>query len=106
MYDSADWPSTKRPIHSRSRPPRRRTLRTRRLFLVLALAFLVSIAGRTWLSYYVDSLWFGSLGYAAVFWKTLRLESAAFSFFAATTFLILYCAFLWLKRMHFAGLPR
>ena len=53
--------------------------------------------GRTWLSYYVDALWFGSLGYADVFWKTLRLQSTVFSSFTAATFAILYGAFFALK---------
>jgi hypothetical protein len=42
-------------------PPRR----DRRLFfLVLAILAIVIFSSRTALSYYVDALWFGSLGYA------------------------------------------
>ena len=51
-------------------------------------------------SYYVDALWFGSLGYADVFWKTLSFQSGVFAAFAAATFLILYGSFLALKRAH------
>jgi uncharacterized membrane protein (UPF0182 family) len=58
-----------------------------------------------WLSYYVDALWFESLGYAQVFWKTLSLQSTVFISFTASTFLILYGAFLALKRTHFISLP-
>ena len=59
--------------------------------------FAVLFGGGTALSYYVDALWFGSLGYAAVFWKTLNLQGAVFTGFAAVTFLILYGSFLALK---------
>ena len=51
----------------------------------------------TALSYYVDALWFDSLGYSAVFWKTLNLQSAAFSGFTLVTFLAIYGSFLALK---------
>jgi uncharacterized protein len=54
-------------------------------------------------SYYVDALWFGSLGYRDVFWKTQGVEWIAFSAFAAATFLILYGSFLALKRAYFTG---
>jgi hypothetical protein len=57
------------------------------------------------LSYYVDVLWFGSLGYGDVFWKTLGLQWGIFTAFAATTFLILYGSFLILKRAHLPDLP-
>ena len=95
MPGSIDWP--------RSYPPRRR----RRWPLVVVLVFLalVLFGGRTSLSYYVDALWFGSLGYADVFWKTLRLQSAVFTSFTAATFLILYGAFLGLKRAQLSDLP-
>jgi len=68
-------------------PPRRR-----RFFLLIlgALAAIV-LGGRAALSYYVDVLWFESLGYRDVFWKTLGLQLGEFSrLFAAATFLILY----------------
>jgi uncharacterized protein len=79
--------------------PRRRR-RGWRLPLVAALLALFFGAG-TWASYYVDALWFDSLGYAPVFWKTLNLQAAAFGFFAAATFVALYGAFLALKPAHF-----
>src|SRR4029077_7203591 len=56
-------------------------------------------------SYYVDVLWFESLGYADVFWKTQSLQWGIFAAFAAATFLILYGSFLALKRAHQADLP-
>ncbi len=80
-----DWP-----------PPQRPRRRRGRIAALVALA-LVVFGGGTALSYYVDALWFGSLGYADVFWKSLNLQAAAFSVFFAATFAILYGAFAALK---------
>ncbi|HXJ07820.1 MAG TPA: UPF0182 family protein [Candidatus Acidoferrum sp.] len=73
--------------------------------VVLAVLSVVVFSGQTWLSYYVDALWFGSLGYREVFLKTLGLEWTVFTVFAAATFLILYGAILALKRTHRDDLP-
>src|ERR1700747_204584 len=87
--------------------PRMRSPRRRRSFFVLMLAVLAAIVvgGRAALSYYVDLLWFDSLGYREVFWKTLGLQWGIFTAFAAATFLILYGSFLALKRAHLPDLP-
>ncbi len=96
MPDSVEWPR----LHSgRPSRPRRRVLF---IFILLAAIFF---GGRTALSYYVDALWFGSLGYANVFWKTLGLQWGVFAGFAGITFLILYGSFLVLKRAHLPDLP-
>jgi uncharacterized membrane protein (UPF0182 family) len=79
-----DWPP--------SRPPRRRGR-----LLLLALAALVVFGGGTTLSYYVDALWFDSLGLAQVFWTSLRIQSTVFTAFTATTFVLLYAAYFALK---------
>jgi uncharacterized membrane protein (UPF0182 family) len=42
------------------------------------------------LSYYVDALWFDSLGYASVFWTRLDLQGLTFIVFAVLTFAVLY----------------
>ena len=76
--------------------PRRRW----RLPLVLA-AFAVFFGAGTTASYYVDALWFGSLGYAVVFWKALNIQAIVFGAFAAATFAALYGAFLALKPPRF-----
>ena len=89
-----DWP----PKHA----PRNRRFR---FFLILLAIFVVIIAGRSALSYFVDLLWFRSLGYGSVFATTLALETTIFILFAATTFLILYGSFVALKRMHLPDLP-
>ena len=93
MPESIDWP--------RTHPPRRR----RRFVLIVAVLAGVVFGGRTALSYYVDVLWFRSLGYGDVFWKTLSLQWGIFTAFAAATFLILYGSFLALKRAHLSDLP-
>src|ERR1700687_1810645 len=95
MPESIDWP--------RAHPARRR--RSRRLVLILAVLAGIFFGGRTALSYYVDVLWFGSLGYGDVFWKTLSLQWGIFTAFAAATFLILYGSFLALKQAHLPDLP-
>jgi len=76
-----------------------------RFFLILLAIFVVILAGRSALSYFVDLLWFSSLGYGSVFSTTLALEWTTFVLFAATTFLILYGSFVALKRMHLPDLP-
>src|SRR5712692_7645537 len=93
MRECIDWS----PPH----PPRRR----RRFFLILAVLAGIVFGGRTALSYYVDVLWFGSLGYGDVFWKTFTLQWGIFTAFAAATFLLLYGSFLALKRAHLPDLP-
>jgi len=95
MPESIDWP----PMH-RARPRRRR-----RFLLIVAVLVGIVFGGRTALSYYLDVLWFGSLGYGHVFWKTLSLQWGIFTAFAAATFLILYGSFLALKRAHLPDLP-
>src|SRR5580700_1208331 len=80
--------------------------RRRRIIFLAALAFGAFLFGRVGLSYWVDLLWFQSLGYGEVFWRSLGLQIADFVFFAGTTFLILYGAFSAIRRSHEADLPR
>jgi uncharacterized membrane protein (UPF0182 family) len=94
MPTTIDWPP--------KNAPRNRGLR---FFLILLAIFVVIIAGRSALSYFVDLLWFRSLGYASVFSTTLALEATVFVLFAASTFLILFGSFVALKRMHLPDLP-
>ncbi|MFZ0806824.1 MAG: UPF0182 family protein [Candidatus Sulfotelmatobacter sp.] len=96
MPESIDWPRMQPPPHRR---------RGRRFFFILAILVGILFVGRSVLSYYVDVLWFGSLGYADVFWKTLSLQWGVFAAFAVATFLILYGSFLALKRAHLPDLP-
>jgi len=75
-----------------------------RFFLLLAIILGIIFSSRTTFSYYVDALWFGSLGYGDVFWKKQSVQWTTFSTFAAATFLILYVAFWALRRAHFPEL--
>ena len=75
-----------------SRPSRRRAR-----ILLLALLVGAVLGGGTVLSYYVDALWFESLGYSSVFWTRLTIRAVTFGGFALVTFLALYGAFLALK---------
>jgi uncharacterized protein len=84
--ESIDWPK---------RSPRRR-----RFLLLLVLVAIILFGSRTAFSYYVDALWFGSLGYGEVFRKTLGLEWGLFAAFSAATFLVLYGWFLTLRRAY------
>jgi uncharacterized membrane protein (UPF0182 family) len=78
-------------------PPPRRPRRRIGLWVLIAAAAAILFGGGTALSYYVDALWFGSLGYADVFWKTVNVQVAVFTTFAAITFLVLYGSFVILK---------
>jgi len=96
MPQTLDWP-----------PPPRKQRRRGRLFLLAVLAILF-VAGGTALSYYVDALWFASLGYVDVFWKTLNLQAEIFTGFFVVTVLTLYGSYLLLKPPRLgelAGLP-
>src|SRR5271170_1196128 len=92
MPDRIDW-----------QPSPRRSRRV--FFLVLATLAVFIFSSRTALSYYVDALWFESLGYGEVFWKTRTLEWAVFAAFFVVTFLFLYGWFLALKRAYQSDLP-
>ncbi len=77
----------------------------RRLLIVAGLFFVVFIAARIGLSAWVELLWFESLGYGAIFWRTFGLEAGVFAIFAAITFLLVYGVFSGLRHFHRADLP-
>jgi uncharacterized protein len=79
---------------------RRPAPRRRRFFLILAVVCIIILGSGTALSYYVDALWFGSLGYGDVFRKTLSFRWAVFAASFAATFFILYGWFLALWRAY------
>ncbi len=85
MDDPIDW------------PPRTTSPRRRMRFAIFALVVIVLISASTTLSYYVDALWFGALGFSQVFWTTLNFQAAAFGVFGVVTFAALYGAFLLFK---------
>jgi uncharacterized protein len=94
MPETIDWPS-----HGKTQRPRLA------VYLFLAVVILIFVGSRTAISYWVDLLWFRSLGFATVFWKSFGLEWGTFAVFAALTFVILFGAFLVLRRSHSADLP-
>jgi uncharacterized membrane protein (UPF0182 family) len=65
------------------------------LLLLIVPLFLVASRG---LSVYISALWFGSLGYAAVYWYIFKLKLLLFASFAVLTVLILRGAFWLLQR--------
>jgi uncharacterized protein len=93
MPTSIDWPP-------QSPRPRRR----RFLFVLAALAAIL-LGGRTALSYFVDLLWFRSLGYGSVFTRTLLIQWSIFAVFTVVTFVLLYGSFAALRRAHLPDLP-
>jgi len=95
MPQSIEWPPARQ-----SRPGRRR-----RVFLVFFALAILFFGTRTALSYYVDVLWFKSLGYESVFWKTLSVQWGVFAAVLTATFVIFYGSFLALKRAHLDDLP-
>ncbi|MFN2481965.1 MAG: UPF0182 family protein [Pyrinomonadaceae bacterium] len=81
-------------IHPSGAPKRRR--RGRWLFALGLLALLFALSRAS--SIYIDTLWFGSLGYAAVYWTTFKYAVALFLLFAVSTALILRGAFWLMER--------
>src|SRR5437773_11850027 len=78
------------------RPRRRRWI----WLLLVAIAGLIFLASRA-LSIYISALWFGSLGYAPVYWYMFRLKIELFVIFFVLTLLILRGG-LWLIERGFA----
>jgi uncharacterized membrane protein (UPF0182 family) len=76
------------------------TPRRRRFLFILAIIAVFIFGSRTTISYYVDLLWFGSLGYEDIFRKTLSLQWLVFAAFFTTTFFVLYGWFVALRRAY------
>jgi uncharacterized protein len=96
LHESIDWPQKSLPAR-----PHRRTL-----LILVALVAVIVLGSRTVVSYWVDLLWFQSLGYGEIFWKTRILEWTIFLAFTGITFVILFGASSALKRLHAADLPK
>ena len=80
-------------------PPKRR--RWRRWVILAAVALVIAFFSA--LSIYIETLWFGSLGYTAVYWYTFRLKLALFAIFLLSTVIILRSAFWLLERVFAAN---
>lgn len=95
MPETIEWP-----LHGEPSKPRRRGLLL--LFVVVAI---ILFGSRTAIAYWVDLLWFRSLGYGDVFWRTRWLQWGVFAGFAIATFVVLFGVFSLLKRSHGDDLP-
>ena len=95
MPETIDWDKlTPKPRRGRGK-----------LFLLIAVVAVILLFGRTAISFWVDLLWFKSLGYGEVFWKSRGLEWGIFAGFFTLTFLILFGIFSALKHAHENDLP-
>ncbi len=65
----------------------------RRVFLRLAVVVVVLLAAFQSISFYVDSLWFASLGFEPVYWYRLRVEATVFLAFAVASAAVLWLLF-------------
>jgi uncharacterized membrane protein (UPF0182 family) len=95
------------PVINRIDAPQQKLPRRQRnlliFFTVLVAAYILA---RIALSYWLDLLWFSSLGYAQVFWRSLFLQAGAFATFAVATFAIFFLAFRTLRHVQQDALPR
>jgi uncharacterized membrane protein (UPF0182 family) len=67
------------------RPHRIDSNSSRRFLLRLALIVVLLIVGLQSIQFYVDILWFQSLGYESVYWYGLKAQAVVFIIFAAVT---------------------
>src|SRR5262249_31361389 len=68
------------------------------IFLVLAIAAAILFGSRL-IGIYIDALWFGSLGYADVYWYKFRLGGILFLTFLVISFLLVRLPFAFLNRL-------
>jgi uncharacterized protein len=78
-----------RPVIDVRRPRRRSAFRA----ILIGLLLLLFFGASALVSWYVDALWFGSLGYSAVFWRTLAIKAALFGAVFVATVVLLQLAF-------------
>lgn len=71
--------------------------RTRRWVVVGLVVLLLFALGRAG-SVYMETLWFGSLGYTSVYWTAFKYGWGVFAVFGLATALVLRAAFLLLER--------
>lgn len=72
-------------------PPQGRHKRAR--VVLLAIVALLFLGGGTMVSYYVDALWYASVGFEDVFWTAVNIQTVTFFGFTLITFVVLYGAF-------------
>ena len=76
----------------------RKSKRRKWLLIVVAVIVALFLFGSPLLGIYVDSLWFSSIGYAAVYWYKFKLGGGLFFIFLALTFLVIRVSFALLNR--------
>src|SRR3954471_2314209 len=81
-------------INPPSAQGRRKRKRWLLILILLALIFALTRAA----SVYVETLWFGSLGYESIYWTTFGYEWAVFGVFALATTAVLRGVFWLLER--------
>lgn len=82
-------------IEMPTQPKRRRW----KIWIILASVLFIIFVLPKLTGIYINSLWFGSLGYSPVYWYELKFSVALFFVFAVLTFLILYGAFRLFEKM-------
>jgi len=87
-------------------PERKLPSRQRKWLIIIAAVVVIFIIARIVLSYWLDLLWFSSLGYSEIFWRTRVMEAEVFTVFAVATFVILFVALKAIQRSQQANLPR
>ncbi|HWA93058.1 MAG TPA: UPF0182 family protein [Terracidiphilus sp.] len=96
IHEPAGWPR-------KTRSERRRNAR---FLLIAAILFVALLGSQTALTYWVDLLWFRSLGYGQTLLRMLGIQWGVFAAFAAATFAILYAGLRLLLRIHRYELPQ
>src|SRR5215470_16815540 len=66
---------------------------TKGIVIRLALLILLLIAALQSISFYVESLWYGSLGFESVYWYRLRTQAQVFLAAGAITAVALWAIF-------------
>ncbi|MBI3654545.1 MAG: UPF0182 family protein [Acidobacteria bacterium] len=76
--------------------PRRKR---KKLWIALAIIVALFLFGSPLLTIYIDSLWFASTGYSAVYWYKFKLGGWLFLLFLVASFLLIRLPFFWLNRV-------
>lgn len=95
MPETIEWPHEPRGQHH-PRPW---------LWGAFALLLLIFVMGRTALRWWVDLLWFDSLGYSQIFWRTHLAVWGIFAGFGVASFALIFTVFRLLLRAHREDLP-
>src|SRR5206468_11522352 len=70
---------------------------TRSFVISLLIAIGLVVAAFQSIGLYVESLWFGSLGFESVFWYRIKAQSFTFLAFFVSSMLVQWILFRWLR---------